>query len=55
MKEKHHKVLLFILCFGVFGILSTELGMMGIIPVVSQKFGVSAADVGWTLSVLLWC
>lgn len=49
--QKHHNTLLFILCLGVFGILSTELGMMGIIPIVSQKFGVSAADAGWTLSV----
>lgn len=51
MEEKHHNILLFILCFGVFGILNTELGMMGIIPVVSKEFGVSATDAGWTLSV----
>ena len=42
---------MWILCFGVFGILSTELGMMGIIPIVAQKFSVSIDDVGWSVSV----
>lgn len=51
MPHKNNNLLLFILCLGVFGILSTELGMMGIIPIVSQKFNISTADAGWTLSV----
>lgn len=42
---------MWILCFGLFGILSTELGMMGIIPIVAQKFSVSIDDVGWSVSV----
>ncbi len=51
MQVQNNNLLLLILCLGVFGILSTELGMMGIIPIVSQKFDVSIADAGWTLSV----
>ncbi|WP_110558819.1 MFS transporter [Helicobacter cinaedi] len=47
----NHNFLLWILCFGVFGILSTELGMMGIIPIVAQKFSVSIDDAGWSVSV----
>ncbi|MFK0409258.1 MFS transporter [Campylobacter jejuni] len=33
--------IILVFCLGVFGILSTELGMMGIIPIVSQNFSVS--------------
>lgn len=39
--------IILVFCLGVFGILSTELGMMGIIPIVSQNFSVSISDAGW--------
>ncbi|EDP3161060.1 MFS transporter [Campylobacter jejuni] len=43
--------IILVLCLGVFGILSTELGMMGIIPIVSQNFSVSISDAGWSVSI----
>ncbi|ECR0958216.1 MFS transporter [Campylobacter coli] len=43
--------IILVFCLGVFGILSTELGMMGIIPIVSQNFSVSISDAGWCASI----
>ncbi|EAL5963115.1 MFS transporter [Campylobacter jejuni] len=43
--------IILVFCLGVFGILSTELGIMGIIPVVSENFHVSIFDAGWSVSV----
>ncbi|EEY3071892.1 MFS transporter [Campylobacter jejuni] len=43
--------IILVFCLGVFGILSTELGMMGIIPIVSQNFSVSISDAGWCVSI----
>lgn len=43
--------IILVFCLGVFGILSTELGMMGIIPVVSENFHVSISDAGWSVGV----
>lgn len=43
--------IILVFCLGVFGILSTELGMMGIIPVVSENFHVSISDAGWSVSI----
>lgn len=43
--------IILVLCLGVFGILSTELGIMGIIPIVSQNFSVSISDAGWSVSI----
>lgn len=39
--------IILVFCLGVFGILSTELGMMGILPIVSKNFYVSISDAGW--------
>lgn len=47
----NNNFLLWILCFGLFGIISTELGMMGIVPIVAQKFAISIDDAGWSVSV----
>ncbi len=44
-------ILIFILTFGVFSILSTELGAMGLIPILQIHFGISAADAGWAVSI----
>ncbi|RTH91517.1 MFS transporter [Campylobacter jejuni] len=43
--------IILVFCLGIFGILSTELGMMGIIPIVSQNFSVSISDAGWCVSI----
>ncbi|EKQ0734732.1 MFS transporter [Campylobacter jejuni] len=43
--------IILVFCLGVFGILSTELGMMGIIPIVSQNFSVNISDAGWCANI----
>ncbi|MDO4231059.1 MAG: MFS transporter [Lautropia sp.] len=40
-----------ILTLGVFGILNTEMGVVGIIPLVAQHFQVSVPDAGWMVSL----
>ncbi|HDZ4937315.1 TPA: MFS transporter [Campylobacter jejuni] len=49
-KTSNSQIIL-VFCLGVFGILSTELGMMGIIPIVSENFHVSISDAGWSVSI----
>lgn len=43
--------LIFILTFGVFGIINTEMGVIGIIPLIAETFRVSVPTAGWTVSV----
>ena len=50
-KNKHNNVLMFILTLGVFGILNTEMGVVGIIPIIAETFGVTVPDAGWTVSL----
>lgn len=52
MKEKNisSKLLVFILTIGVFGIINTEMGVVGIIPLIAERFGVSVPVAGWTVS-----
>jgi predicted MFS family arabinose efflux permease len=44
-------LLVFILTMGVFGIINTEMGVVGIIPLIAQTSGVSVPAAGWTVSV----
>lgn len=44
-------LLVLILTFGVFGIINTEMGMVGIIPRIAETFGVTVPEAGWTVSV----
>ncbi len=50
-KTHSHTTLIFILSFGVFSILSTELGAMGLIPIFQTYFNVSASEAGWAVSI----
>ena len=50
-KNKHNHLLMFILTLGVFGILNTEMGVVGIIPIIAETFGVTVPDAGWTVSL----
>lgn len=50
MVKGSSKILIFILAVGVFGILNTEMGVVGIIPQVSERFGVSVPDAGLLVS-----
>ena len=40
-----------ILTFGVFGIINTEMGIVGIIPQIAETFGVTVPQAGWTVGV----
>lgn len=53
--EKERKLrpdglLVFILTVGVFGIINTEMGVMGILPLIAETFQVSVPEAGWTVS-----
>lgn len=43
-------LLVFILTVGVFGIINTEMGVVGILPLIAEKFQVSVPQAGWTVS-----
>ena len=47
-------LLVFILTVGVFGIINTEMGVVGILPLIATTFNVSVPQAGWTVSVSHW-
>lgn len=49
--QKDNSMLMLILTIGVFGILNTEMGVVGIIPIIAETFGVTVPDAGWTVSL----
>ncbi|MBB3114033.1 putative MFS family arabinose efflux permease [Paenibacillus phyllosphaerae] len=49
--EKQKKILIFILTIGVFGILNTEMGVIGLLPSIAEHFNVSIATAGLTVSL----
>lgn len=44
-------LLVLILTFGVFGILNTEMGVIGMLPLIADTFQVSVPEAGWTVTV----
>ena len=49
---KHSKnLLIFILAIGVFGIINTEMGIIGILPDVAEHFEVSISAAGLMVSL----
>lgn len=56
MKQKNNRkldsgaLLVFILTVGVFGIINTEMGVVGILPLIAETFHVSVPEAGWTVS-----
>ena len=50
-KEINTQVLLFILAAGVFGILNTEMGFIGILPYIAENFQVTVVQAGWLISL----
>ena len=50
VKKISNKMLVLILTIGVFGILNTEMGIVGVIPYVSEQFNVSIPDAGLLVS-----
>lgn len=51
MKTISNKLLVLILTIGVFGILNTEMGIVGVIPYAADRFGVSVPDAGLLVSM----
>jgi len=47
---KRNNLLIFILTIGVFGILNTEMGVIGILPFIADHFHVSVSKAGWLVS-----
>ncbi len=43
--------LLLILTGGVFGIINTEMGVVGIVPQIAAQFNITVPDAGWTVSI----
>lgn len=44
-------LLVFILTVGVFGIINTEMGVIGILPLIAETFHVTVPEAGWTVSL----
>lgn len=45
-----NKAMIYILALGIFGILTTEFSVIGILPQLAEKFNVTVAQAGWLLS-----
>lgn len=45
------RVMLLILAMGVFGILNTEMGFIGILPYIAEYYQVSVVQAGWLISL----
>lgn len=48
---KHNNLFIFILTFGVFAILNTEMGIIGILPIIAENFNVSISHAGLLVSL----
>lgn len=51
LKHNSNTLLVFILTVGVFGIINTEMGVVGILPLIASTFQVTVPDAGWTVSL----
>ena len=50
-KLKPGGLLVFILTAVVFGIINTEIGVIGILPLIAETFHVTVPEAGWTVSI----
>ncbi|MEO1770368.1 MFS transporter [Candidatus Enterococcus ferrettii] len=48
--DKQNRLLILLLTVGVFGILNTEMGIVGILPQIAEQFHVSVPTAGWLVS-----
>ncbi len=51
MRAERNKLMTFILTIGVFGILNTEMGVIGILPLIADSFHVSISNAGLVVSL----
>lgn len=49
--KKVNPLLIIVLAIGVFGIITTEMGIVGVLPQVAHKFNISASQAGWLVSI----
>lgn len=49
--KKVNPLLIIILALGVFGIITTEMGIIGVLPQITQKFNISTSQTGWLVSI----
>lgn len=49
--SKRNNLFIFILTLGVFGILNTEMGVIGILPQIAEQFNVSVSQAGLLVSL----
>ncbi|MCY9514367.1 MFS transporter [Paenibacillus apiarius] len=49
--KKVNSLLIIVLALGVFGIITTEMGIVGVLPQITQKFNISASQAGWLVSI----
>ncbi|MFC0274464.1 MFS transporter [Metabacillus herbersteinensis] len=48
---KRNNLIILILTIGVFGIINTEMGVIGILPLIADHFQVSVSKAGWFVSL----
>ncbi|MDM5359200.1 MFS transporter [Peribacillus sp. ACCC06369] len=48
---KRNNLLIFILTIGVFGIINTEMGVIGLLPSIADHFHISVSKAGWLVSL----
>ena len=51
MIAKRNNLLIFILAIGVFGIINTEMGVIGILPYIADHFRISVSKAGLLVSL----
>ncbi|MGE1115599.1 MFS transporter [Priestia megaterium] len=49
--SKQNKLLIFVLTLGAFGIINTEMGVIGILPYIANHFHISVSKAGWLVSL----
>ncbi|MFP5109421.1 MFS transporter [Neobacillus sp. C211] len=49
--QKQNNFLIFILTIGAFGIINTEMGVIGILPYIADHFHISVSKAGWLVSL----
>jgi len=50
-EKMNKKITLIILAIGVFGIINTEMGVVGILPLLAKHFSISITEAGWFVSL----
>ncbi|MEK8128833.1 MFS transporter [Paenibacillus filicis] len=48
--KNSYSSLIFFLALGIFGIITTEMGMIGVLPQITQKFHISPSEAGYLVS-----